>query len=630
MKTLWSLLLWVSLLAATLDTVSAEEPPLVLSSGSRHASLAGHMALYVDAQGTLPFEEATQAEYTPLAVARSAGYTPDTHWYRFTLIRSDDAAHDWILALGMATLDDVRIWVVAPGTPIRQYRLGDHIAYEQRPLKTRLFTLPLEMKAGGPVTVYVRVSSIGAINFSAEIWQPADFITNETRANFYSGLYFGILLIIIVIFLLIGAWLRDVSMVIYAAYVGSLFMLHLGMYGYTAVVFAPQSPWANDAIVGGGAAAGLGLTTLLWRYLLDLKNNFPSIDRLYRVITVCCVCALPFAASSYYRVIASTMILVSMGITFINLVLVIKLWLRQRKIELLIYFFAFVVANMGIRTYMAMMMGWLPNNVLTVHAYQTSAMIQVLVISLGLAMRIRKIQYDKMFAEQLVAVTDQRMSEQRRFVAMLSHEFRNPLAAIDRAAQMLRIKLPDMAQPEAGRVENIRSHAAALSTLVDNLLMSEALDHKALAIAREHCAIRPLLEDVIQTLGETPGVRVMLTVTPPDAAFSLDPTLMGMAVGNLLDNALRYSPQEAPVELSAMLDANGLLIQVTDHGSGMSKAEFSMLGMPYYRGASSSGQKGSGLGFHFSRKVVDAHGGNLQALACPEGGMKVVLRLSHK
>jgi len=630
MKTLQMLLLLAGLLCASAVFAGADAPPLSLSAGVGRASLVGHMAVHVDAPGTLTFEQAVQAEYAPRAGFRSAGYSSDTYWYRFTLNRDSDAAHDWILALGMPFLDDVRVWVVAPDARILQYRLGDHALYEQRPLKTALFSLPLAMPDSGPVTVYVRVNTISGITLTAEIWQPADFIANEALVNFYNGLYFGILAIIIVFYLMIGAWLRDGGMLAYSGYVCTLFMLHLGSNGYTAVVFAPQAPWVNDAVVGVGVIGGLGMSGLMWNLLLDLKNIFPRVSRLYTMVFLFCACTLPFVASSYYRVIAPNILLVSIGFTLFGQVIVIRLWLRKRGTEQLLYFFAFIATTVGANVQIAMTLGWLPNTFLTAHIYQVAALVHILAMSFGLAMRIRTIQHDKVFAEQVVAVTDQRIAEQRRFVAMLSHEFRNPLAAIDRAAQMLKIKQPDMAQPEAGRVENIRTHAAALSSLVDNFLMSEALDHKELALAREQCAIRPLLAEVVQTLGETPGGRVALTVTPADAAFSVDPTLLGMAVGNLLDNALRYTPQDARVELSAKEDADGLVIQVSDQGPGMSQEELAMLGTPYYRGASSSGKKGSGLGIHFSRKVADAHGGSLQAVSRPEGGVKVVIRLSRR
>ena len=83
------------------------------------------------------------------------------------------------------------------------------------------------------------------------------------------------------------------------------------------------------------------------------------------------------------------------------------------------------------------------------------------------------------------------------------------------------------------------------------------------------------------------------------------------------------------VKISAVVDHNGLVIRVTDEGAGLSKEELAMLGMPYYRASSSIGKKGSGLGYHFSHRIVEAHGGSLQA-DCPLGkGLEVIIRLPY-
>jgi signal transduction histidine kinase len=122
----------------------------------------------------------------------------------------------------------------------------------------------------------------------------------------------------------------------------------------------------------------------------------------------------------------------------------------------------------------------------------------------------------------------------------------------------------------------------------------------------------------------------MLSVTPPTVTYLLDQKLIGMAVGNLLGNALRYSPQDKKIKLSAIADDEGLAIRVIDHGYGLSTEELASLGMPYYRANSSVGKKGSGLGYHFSRRIVEAHGGNIQAYSPPEMGLEVVIRLPVK
>jgi signal transduction histidine kinase len=393
------------------------------------------------------------------------------------------------------------------------------------------------------------------------------------------------------------------------------------------VVFAPASPWITDAILGGGIIGELAVNNFMWVQLLNLKRHFPRIRYLYLSISIASVFLLFFSATPYYRIIAQAVVQGGLLLTVSNIVLLVIIWRRQRTIELLIYLYAFIALLLGLLIQIMMVLGWLAQNSLTSNAYQASTLLNVLVMSFGIAMRMRQIQRDEALAKQEVAVSNQRADEQRHFVAMLSHEFRNPLAAIDRAAQMIQLKLPTMPPTEAERMTNIRASVNTLSVLVDNFLMSEALDHQALALSIENCPILPMLKSVVQTLGETVGERVILSVTPPEATCRFDQTLIGMAVGNLLGNALRYSPVDSKVELSAIADGDGLAIRVVDRGYGLSGEELAMLGMPYYRASSSVGKKGSGLGYHFSRKIVEAHGGNLHAYCPPEKGLEVVIWL---
>jgi len=121
--------------------------------------------------------------------------------------------------------------------------------------------------------------------------------------------------------------------------------------------------------------------------------------------------------------------------------------------------------------------------------------------------------------------------------------------------------------------------------------------------------------------------RMRLVECPADASFQLDPTFIGVAIGNLLTNALRYAPPESTVELGAALDDQGLRVHVSDHGPGLNGQELERLGTPYFRATSSLGKKGSGLGYHFARRIVEAHGGMLSARSRAGAGLEVEIRL---
>jgi signal transduction histidine kinase len=313
----------------------------------------------------------------------------------------------------------------------------------------------------------------------------------------------------------------------------------------------------------------------------------------------------------------------------IAMILLVEAWRRSRHTQWLIYLLAFAIPVIGLLVHTATNHSLLPFNGVTGSFYQIAALVHVLVMSYGLALRLRQLQRDKAAAQQEAAIVSRRAEEQRHFVAMLSHEFGNPLAAIDRAAQMIQFNTPDMQPKDSQRLALIRANAATLSGFVDRFLMTEALDNGTLALSRRPFRIRQMLEDVIGQLDAAARARIHLRACP-DGAFEVDSTLIGVAIGNLLTNALRYSPEGSAVDVGAALDEAGLRIRVADHGPGLDPDELDRLGAPYFRGAAALGKKGSGLGYHFTRRIVEAHGGRLTASSSAGGGLEVEMFLPRE
>lgn len=607
--------------------------PLVLTASTEHASLEGSLEHFADSTRELSFEDIQGQDFTLLPEFRSQGYDTSSHWYRAELRRAADAPTSWILAIGIPELEQVDVWVEQPGGDFAQFALGYHRPYSARSLQTRLFSVPIDIT--DRTRVYIRVQTNNAINVSAEIWQPNAFFAHETRSNFVRGAYFGVLLIAVVLYATLGLWSRDSALAAYAGYIASQVLFHMGTNGYLPILFASDAPWLTDVLPRLGWVGGAVSILLMWDHLLELKQDYPRIHFLFRSTVYLFLAMLPFATMPFL-VTAPVLIAVKVanalnGLDFaISMILLMLVWRRTHRSELVLYFVAFVIPAVGTLVNNGMNLGVLPQNALTSNLYQISTLIHVLVMSIGLALRQRQILLDKAAAEQGVSVASQRAEEQRRFVAMLSHEFRNPLAAIDRSAQMIQIKTPELAIPESERLEQIRGSAATLSRLVDNFLLTEAIDQDALALARESYAIQSLLEDVVQALGESSAERIQLTVVPTDAKYFLDPTMIGMAIANLADNALKYSPLATPVEISATADAAGLYIRIADQGPGISTDELAKIGTPYYRAGSSLGKKGSGLGYYFTRRIVEAHEGNLKAYSREGGGLIVEIQLPDR
>ncbi len=103
---------------------------------------------------------------------------------------------------------------------------------------------------------------------------------------------------------------------------------------------------------------------------------------------------------------------------------------------------------------------------------------------------------------------------------------------------------------------------------------------------------------------------------------------MQLAINNLLDNALRYSPDGAKIHLRASLSPQGgCEISVSDQGPGLDEAALARLGQPYHRGDNARGTQGTGLGYYFCKQIVEAHGGSIHATKAQPQGLCVTLHL---
>jgi signal transduction histidine kinase len=606
---------------------AASLPLLALGPDEESIPTQGFLGIHIDESASLTIDQARRADYTVLERQRSGGFSAAAHWYHLKVQRAPQARSDWVLAMGEPYLDDVRVWVVGPQGNVEEHQLGDHAPFNQRQIKTHSFALHLNLLTTDPTDIYVRVQSTSSLNFNARLWRPDAFFAHDSAANLYQGLYFGVLLVFVLINLLFAAWLREAIMLTFAGYVASLILLFLGLNGYTSMMAAFGPAWFNDAVTGIGVITGIAAAVYLWSQLFALRDEHPRMHKVYLAMALLCLATLPLVTSPYYRVVAPTLFKLSLLYMVSALVLVALLWHRKRNLEFLLYLLAVLINVVGGLTQMTMSLGWLPHNTATEYAHQFLSLVQALLMTLGLLIRIGKLQAERLRMEQDVVMAHERAEEQRRFVATLSHEFRTPLAVIDRSAQMVLFNTPQLAMADHHRMQVIRGGVGTLSTLVDSFLVTETMRHNKLSMKLKACAIREFLETESAALGEDMTSRIRWESILSEQTWSMDKTLMGMALRNLLINALRYSPPDSTVTLAASVDSRGLHISVADCGPGLAADEITQLGEPYYRASSSSGKQGTGLGYYFSNQIVAAHGGKLEARNADEGGLVVSLLL---
>jgi two-component system sensor histidine kinase KdpD len=210
-------------------------------------------------------------------------------------------------------------------------------------------------------------------------------------------------------------------------------------------------------------------------------------------------------------------------------------------------------------------------------------------------------------------------------LAAVSHDLRTPLAGIKAGASALRstdVQLSDADKREL--LAQVEDSSDRMQALVDNLLDLSRLDAGVVQPYRVPVALDEILP---RALTGVPTQTVTLSLPATLPLVDADPGLLERAFANMIENAVRYSPDGAPVSVSAAAVPDRVLVRIADRGPGVPDARKPDMFRAFQRlGDAPSGQ-GVGLGLAVARGFVQANGGTLDAEDTPGGGLTLVVSL---
>jgi PAS domain S-box-containing protein len=230
-------------------------------------------------------------------------------------------------------------------------------------------------------------------------------------------------------------------------------------------------------------------------------------------------------------------------------------------------------------------------------------------------------------------VTDEHALETARaeFVATASHELRTPLAAVYGAIRTLRRDDVDLSRAdEEAFLEMIESETGHLSQIVDQILLAGQLDADAVEIELAECDPADIASSVIESASVhlPEGVSLRLTRNGKQRIVC-DENRLRQVLANLIDNAVKYSPDGGEVEVRLASDNGECVIEVADEGLGIPSSELERIFEKFYRldPQQTRGVGGSGLGLYICRELVERMNGRLEVDSEPGRGSRFTVAL---
>jgi two-component system heavy metal sensor histidine kinase CusS len=219
---------------------------------------------------------------------------------------------------------------------------------------------------------------------------------------------------------------------------------------------------------------------------------------------------------------------------------------------------------------------------------------------------------------------DDSFSRLSQFSADLAHELRTPIANMMGEAQVALTRERTAAEYRE-IIESTIGECERLSRIVDNLLFVARVDAAREPVARKRFDARTAVEKITafyETIAEER--RVIISCTGEGQSYA-DPDLFERAMGNLLDNALRFTPENGSIQIALSEHDSDFEIAVSDTGCGIAPEHLPRVFDRFYRAESSRGSDGAGLGLALVKSIVDLHGGSATIASQVGGGTTVKL-----
>jgi two-component system sensor histidine kinase KdpD len=260
----------------------------------------------------------------------------------------------------------------------------------------------------------------------------------------------------------------------------------------------------------------------------------------------------------------------------------------------------------------------LPSSLRRVFLPEQQRLLETMLSQTALAIeRVRLAQ-----AAQNAQIKAETESVRNSLLAGISHDLRTPLSSIVGASSSLAEddgRLDAHARRELART--IYDEARRMTTLADNILDMARLEAGAVSLHRDWYPLEEVVGSVLTRLrARLAGRPLEVRLSRELPLLKLDTIMIGQVLINLIENALKYTPEGTPIEITAEIGPGEVTVAVADRGPGIPRGFEERLFDKFYRAAPEGAQSGVGLGLTICRAVVEAHRGKIWAENRPGGG----------
>jgi diguanylate cyclase len=406
-------LLAVLLLACACTRLHAQPPQVVLPPERPSLSLDTRSEVLEDRSRSLEMESVRRIEYgwrrsPPGGLA--PGFSHSVWWERLRIHNASAGLQRQILEIDSPLQDFIDVYLLTPdGHLDAHYAMGDRRPYADRPIDDRTPAVPIDLPPDASVDVYLRVDTHDGLYeaLPLRLWQAGAFHVNAARDSLVMGLYYGMLLALLLYNTFLFAATRDAAFGYYAIYVLCFAAWNFTFSGFAFRYWWPQHPdFGNQALAVSAALCFLSFCAFAMSYL-EVRTRAPkyACRLLQTAMVLSALCVIPPLTGRYAFSFAAIIVA---GLFALGAGAHISRILRRQSKPARYFSVAFTVLGFSVGLYLLRLLSLIPTDWVGANTMQVGSVLEMLLLAFGLADQMNTLKAQKLDAERaaLAAQTD--------------------------------------------------------------------------------------------------------------------------------------------------------------------------------------------------------------------------------
>ncbi|MEC6197716.1 sensor histidine kinase [Klebsiella variicola] len=596
---------------------------------------------YVDSSNSMSLNDFIEIPREKLQVINtipSFGFSNNIHWIRTYVSGSDFKTGDLWLKLGPSFLDHLTVYYKkSDGKDVWHHKeFGDRAIVDDNDIVSRDYVLILPSSLSGYDLVF-KIKSTSTLIFMGALSDPQYFLESTAMETALWSFYFGMSMVVSAISLYFAIKTRQ--RLFWGLCIFSFnYILVAALHGFPVWLLGVKFRPVQDYMVS--ALSLLGYSTAIWLHceIFQLKK---TMRLFYKILTAAMYATILLQLSIPFGLYGKAIQIESFIFSLIAPLLIISsviLWRRQEinlhtllvglmpPVYVIVVFFIILTLN-----------GIVPFNNYLSSAWQFTLLVHAISVIILAGYRVRNehrdLEQKKKIAQEL-RIERNATFNQRRFLGMVAHEYKNPLAIM--ISTLSDLKEQKIWTLNKSRFERIERAVTRLTQLSENCLVEARLLSSSLHIEKKRVSLFVIIKkaSTVVELSERHNMVVTFNGEVIDLDNSVmelfvDPELIAIAISNILDNSVKYT-DSGKIKIDVYNSVNYVEISFSDEGDGIPIEHADKIFELFYRNKSNDRNiKGTGLGLYVSQQIVRAHGGDLYLSGDEDVANKFIIRLDN-